>query len=209
MSADSSKVDITKKQLELAQNFSRFKIEGKIPKNWKLVLAGKIQPGDEDYVSKIEDTYAQYGVVLKTDVQHEELVNLYRHAAIYWHATGLGEDEKSSPEKFEHFGITTCEAIANECIAIVYNAGGQPEIVENGVSGYVFESEEELQTITTNVIRMIEARDETISKMRMAAHRRSATFGRDAFLSNMEKVNPTIHHFPNLLALRTSQLETI
>jgi len=36
----------------------------------------------------------------------------------------------------EHFGITTVEAMAAGCVPLVYDSGGQAEIVSSGYNGY-------------------------------------------------------------------------
>ncbi|MFO7928518.1 MAG: glycosyltransferase, partial [Candidatus Humimicrobiaceae bacterium] len=71
--------------------------------------------------------------------------------SIFWHASGMGEDEEKHPEKFEHFGITTVEAMASGCIPIVINKTGQKEIIKNGQNGFLFSSIEELKEITIKV----------------------------------------------------------
>ena len=59
----------------------------------------------------------------------KDILNEYKLAKIYWHASGFGEDLETHPEKAEHFGITTVEAMINGLVPIVIDAGGQKEIV--------------------------------------------------------------------------------
>src|SRR5207247_4766844 len=73
---------------------------------------------------------------------------LYEESSLYWHATGFGTDSELEPEKQEHFGITTCEAMSMGCVPVVIRRGGQPEIVEHGRSGYLWNSEDELERYT-------------------------------------------------------------
>ena len=42
---------------------------------------------------------------------------------------GYGEE---SPQNFEHFGITTVEAMSAGCVPVVIDKGGQKEIVADG-----------------------------------------------------------------------------
>ncbi len=179
-----------KKQLELAQNFAQLKIENKIPETWELVLAGKIQEGCEDYAEKIQSEFEQYGVKISADLAHADLMTLYSNALIYWHATGLDEDQKKSPHKLEHFGITTCEALAHNCIPIVHNCGGQPEIITHGSNGYIFNNEIELRKYTINLIKMYENNDEVIECMQKAAQKRAKDFDRNNFTTRMAKIHP-------------------
>src|SRR5262249_44848574 len=71
----------------------------------------------------------------------------YEGAKVFWHAAGLNEDV-DRPELAEHFGIVTAEAMAAGCVPVVINRGAQPEIVEHGVSGFVWNSIEQLTEYT-------------------------------------------------------------
>ena len=76
--------------------------------------------------------------MLHVDSSGAELDALYRGAAVYWHATGLDEDIDDDPVRAEHFGITTVEAMSAGAVPVVIAAGGQPEIVRDGVDGFLF-----------------------------------------------------------------------
>ncbi len=52
----------------------------------------------------------------------------------------------------EHFGITTGEAMSAGCVPVVINKGGQPEIVRDGVDGFVWNDSRELKEITLKLI---------------------------------------------------------
>ena len=77
-------------------------------------------------------------MVLHVDASGAEVDRLYREASIYWHATGLGEDLDADPVRAEHFGITTVEAMSAGAVPVVIAAGGQTEIVRDGVEGSTF-----------------------------------------------------------------------
>jgi glycosyltransferase involved in cell wall biosynthesis len=78
---------------------------------------------------------------------------LLQSAKIYWHATGFAEDETTHPERMEHFGITTVEAMAAGCVPVVINKGGHPEIIQHGVNGFLWNTREELKQYTTVLIQ--------------------------------------------------------
>jgi glycosyltransferase involved in cell wall biosynthesis len=118
------------------------------------------------------------------NVGRGELKGLYERAAVFWHAAGFGEDEAARPELAEHFGIATVEAMAAGCVPVVINKGGQPEIVEHGVSGFVWDTLAELKGYTALLIadRALRAR------MSEAARARAQLFSRKSFLEGYMKM---------------------
>ncbi|MBU4449927.1 MAG: glycosyltransferase, partial [Actinobacteria bacterium] len=92
-----------------------------------------------------------FPIKVLTNIDWDKLVELFSRSLIFWHASGMGEDESRHPEKFEHFGITTVEAMASGCIPVVINKGGQTEIIQNGYNGFLFESWAELKEITLKI----------------------------------------------------------
>jgi glycosyltransferase involved in cell wall biosynthesis len=66
----------------------------------------------------------------------------------------MHEDLERFPERAEHFGIATLEAMAFGCVPIVIRAGGQSEIVEDGRSGFLCSDTDELKKITGHVVKM-------------------------------------------------------
>ena len=125
----------SKKQLEMVRAFRRL---GPVADGWTLHLVGGCAPADADYLAKVRAEADGLDVVFHVDASGAELDELYSRASIYWHATGLDDDLSVRPERAEHFGITTVEAMSAGAVPIVHDAGGQPEIVRDGVDGYVF-----------------------------------------------------------------------
>jgi len=145
-----------KKQLELAKNFMELYEEyPETMSDYELYLAGGVEnkPSHLAYVEEIKKTSSGYPVKVLANLEWAELVGLFSKAQIFWHAAGMGEDEGSHPEKFEHFGITTVEAMASGCIPVVINRGGQSEIIENGFNGFLFDTWEQLKALTLDICR--------------------------------------------------------
>jgi hypothetical protein len=63
-----------------------------------------------------------------------EVDGLLSRASLLWHACGIGSDD---PANHEHFGIVVAEAMAAGAAAVAAGLGGIPEIVEDGVSGFL------------------------------------------------------------------------
>lgn len=107
---------------------------------WRLVLAGGLLDADRDYFAALK-RHAAKGIEFLPNISFRELKNLYAKATIYWHAAGYNETD---PQRMEHFGITTVEAMAAGCVPIVFDGGGLPEIVEDGKVGYLWKTPEDL-----------------------------------------------------------------
>jgi len=137
----------SKKHEEMICAFAGLFKTGKI-KDWSLYLAGSIE-GDKKYPDELKKLSEGLPIFFYPDLPFKKLVTLYGESSIYWHAAGFGEDD---PAKMEHFGISTVEAMAAGCVPVVINKGGQVEIVENGKSGFLWNSPEELKEITLKLI---------------------------------------------------------
>jgi len=143
-----------KKQYELAANFIElYEKNRKTMQGFRLVLAGGVEnrPGHLEYVERIKKICEGYPVEVLTNVEWNVLMGLLSRSLIFWHASGMGEDGLRHPEKFEHFGITTVEAMASGCIPVAINNGGQPEIINDGKNGFLFDSWEEMKKITLGI----------------------------------------------------------
>lgn len=133
----------SKKQLEMVQFFVN---NNEVFKDYQYHLVGAVSnlPADIEYLNKIKELAATVdNVFIHENCKYEELMDLYSRAKIFWHGTGYGVDENKEPEKMEHFGITTVEAMSYGVVPVVINKGGQKETVEDGVNGFRWDSEEE------------------------------------------------------------------
>ncbi len=70
------------------------------------------------------------------------------------------------------------------CVPVVINKGGQPEIVEHGVSGFLWNTLEELNDYTRLLMRDEELR----RQMSEAAKGRAAHFSREKFVQRFMKL---------------------
>lgn len=127
---------------------------------WEFHLVGgsdQAIPEQRAYLEQVRAAAHGYPVKIHANLPFAELKRLYGEAKIFWHATGYDEDEERAPERFEHFGITTVEAMAAGCVPVAIGRGGQPEIIEDGRSGYLWQTLEELQARTRTLVEQPEA----------------------------------------------------
>lgn len=122
-------------------------------KDWKLILIVGVKDSDRDKLNKLIQESKGYSIEIIGNPSNKILWENYSKAKIYWHATGFGEDLQKYPEKAEHFGISTVEAMGAGVVPVVINAGGQKEIIKNGKNGYLWDSLEELMEKTNNLIK--------------------------------------------------------
>ncbi len=144
-----------KKHLQMLRVFRGMVDRGEVPEGWEYHLVGNLHRGrlvHLEYYAELEHLAEGYPVRLRTDLSLDQLVLEYQQAALFWHAAGWGENERAQPEKFEHFGITTCEAMSAGCIPVVIAKAGQLEIVEHGRSGFLFHTSGELASITRRLM---------------------------------------------------------
>ncbi len=166
-----------KKHLPMIETFKQLVDNGL--RDWEFHIAGSVGEGsvDQDYFTQVQQAAQGYPIVIHTDVPLVTLQDLYGAAKIYWHASGYGEDEQRDPIKFEHFGITTVEAMAAGVVPIVIGKAGQLEVVEHEVSGLHWQTLVELAAHTRRVIA-----DEALwSRLSHNAMTRSHAFSRAAF----------------------------
>jgi glycosyltransferase involved in cell wall biosynthesis len=113
-------------------------------------------------------------VELRLDVPRDELLDLYARASLFWHAAGFGQDADRHPERLEHFGIATVEAMAHGAVPLVFPEGGSAELVEDGVTGRWWRSPEELAVRTRELISGDGERERLAAAARSASERYSA-----------------------------------
>jgi glycosyltransferase involved in cell wall biosynthesis len=118
--------------------------------HWQLYLVGG-STTHPSQVGRLRKLAEGYPIAIVENPSWEQLSRLYGKARIYWHAAGFGEDLKKHPERAEHFGITTVEAMSARAVPIVFAGGGQLEIVHNNW-GRTWLSVAELVELTQTLI---------------------------------------------------------
>jgi len=181
-----------KNQMEMLQIFDQLNTSGH--KDWNYDCVGGCGTSDEELASlqEAKQLGVKGGANIVANASHEQLKNLYQKAKIFWHAKGMDVDEHLHPEFTEHFGMTTVEAMAGGCVPVVINKGGQREIVEHGVSGFLWNTPEEWQHYTVRLMKD----DALFQKMSNAARDRARLFSREAYVGRFHSLLPSLSTNP-------------
>lgn len=154
--------------------------------DWSLHLVGSASDGDLVYLEQLQNLAQGLPVKFYPNLKYDDLIVLYGKSQIYWHAAGFDEEE---PTKMEHFGISTVEAMAGGCVPVVVGKGGQLEIVEDQVSGYLWNSLEELKKLTINLTVNSNLR----KKLSKEAIKKSMNFSKEKFTSKIIDLITQLH----------------
>jgi len=175
-----------KKQLEMIKIFKELYSEAEELKTWEFHLVGGISTKIEDqkYLQLCLREAQNYPVFFHINVPFRVLRELYGKGKIYWHATGLYENEEKTPEGMEHFGITIVEAMSAGCVPVVINRGGPREIIRNGIDGFLWNTPKELKEYTIKLVN-----DQVLWKrMSEASIKRSREFSTERFREQLKHV---------------------
>jgi L-malate glycosyltransferase len=174
---------LSKRQLELVAAFTG--LAAAAPHDWSYSTIGGVGdwPQDRQYFEdvKLAAERSRCSIEVLSNAPRQTVKELYGAAKVFWHAAGFGDDDSRHPELMEHFGIATVDAMAAGCVPVVINKGAQPEIVEHGVSGYLWNSIEELQHYT----RLLMEDEALRSRLAEAARVRAQHFSRAAFVERL------------------------
>lgn len=153
-------------------------------REYRFTLVVTYKEKDSKEIDRLSALCEGYPVDLLLNVSHENLVTLYQKAKIYWHAAGLGEDLINHPERAEHFGISTVEAMSAGAVPLVINAGGLPEIVKDRDNGLLWTDEEDLIQKTNELIHNEMMWKELSGK----AIERAKLFTQEAFYRSVNRI---------------------
>jgi len=175
-----------KRQDVLVAVFKKMVDEGL--KNWRLVLAGASLSGERNnlFLKKLKESASGYPIDFEVNVSFNQLKSYYSQAKIFWHAAGFGVDEEKHPEKVEHFGMTTIEAMAAGCWPIVYAVGGQKEIFTKFSQKelVLWQTKKELSEKTLRTIKLLKKGQLQYNELIKWSHK----FSVDSFKQNVWKI---------------------
>jgi len=157
--------------------------------SWTLVLAGGAAPSAEmdEALARLRRQASGLSVSFETNVAPERLADLLARARFFWHASGF-ERPEDAPERAEHFGMATVEAMSAGAIPLVYADGGQLEIVSppwGRVWRSLSELVEQAQTLMT-------ASPAELDGLGAAARAASQPFGQSRFAREIRELLASI-----------------
>jgi glycosyltransferase involved in cell wall biosynthesis len=167
----------SKNQLEQVIAFREF--IRRAPGDWRLRMIGCCGEATEDqaYVENVRGAALGLPVEFLLDVDRKVITESLAEAKLFWHTTGIFNDDMKQPGLAEHFGIATVEAMRAGCVPIVIASGGQAEIIEDGTSGFLARDLPELVKKSLALV----ADDKRFSLRGQHAIRRSLSFSRNVF----------------------------
>jgi glycosyltransferase involved in cell wall biosynthesis len=102
---------------------------------WKLIIAAKIDVNDREYYEKqIKPRINNENIVYIGEIGHKEKVEFLKNAYAVVHAVTWPEP----------FGLVMAESMACGTPVLALNKGSVPEVIKNGVTGFVEEKLEDL-----------------------------------------------------------------
>ena len=159
-----------------------FKILNLTYPQYELFLAGGSH-GTSDTLQVLKEKAGSLPVKFVIDPDFDKLKSLYSKSKFFWHAAGYGVDEQTDPERVEHFGMTTVEAMASGCVPVVIGKGGQKEILSEN-TGFLCK---DAQEIASNTMALIKDTD-LYQQMQTAAMARSQLYSQTTFFSDIKKL---------------------
>lgn len=169
----------SKRQDILIRAFRKFYEKNK---NYKLYLTGGLR-GNKNVLDKFTRLAKGLPIKIITNPNFEDLKSLYSKSKFFWHAAGFGVDERLNPEKVEHFGMTTVEAMASGCVPIVIAKGGQKEIIKKG-SGYLVDSIEAMSDQTDYLVN----NEQEYSNFQKSGKNRSSEYSNTVFSQKINNI---------------------
>jgi glycosyltransferase involved in cell wall biosynthesis len=153
----------------------------------KLYILGSVNTKEnQDYLEILKSKTAN-NINFIINPSRDTIQSIFNQSLIFWHSMGYGETDKFL---FEHFGMTTVEAMSSGLIPIVINKGGQSEIVDHYTNGFKWNSLEELIYFTNYFLKLTLKEKKMLSKK---AVQKASYFSYENFKLNFNAI--ILEHF--------------
>ncbi len=162
------------------------KLQWQLGAPWEMHFVGSVgrAQGDLPYAEALRQRACSLKVHFHFGLSQDGLRDLYRRAALYWHATGYGDPAGRSPARQEHFGMTIVEAMSAGAIPIAFRGGGPCETIVEGTTGHLWTNPGELLARTRELIGDAALRE----RMSGEAVERSRQFDQTQYLQRMDAI---------------------
>jgi glycosyltransferase involved in cell wall biosynthesis len=148
----------------------------------KLCILGSVNTKENQDYLEILKSKAANNITFVINPSRDTIQNIFDRALIFWHSMGYGKTDNFF---FEHFGITTVEAMSSGLIPIVINKGGQSEIVDHYTNGFKWDSLEELIYFTNYFLKLTLDEKKMLSKK---AVQKASCFSYEKFKLNFNAI---------------------
>lgn len=165
----------SKRQDVLITAFKQLRERTLESKPWRLVLIGSVE--DEEYFDRIRKLAHGLPVSFVTTATRKDVRAWYAKATLFWHAAGFEQSEEENPERVEHFGISTVEAMASNVVPLAVGKGGQKEILTGELADLQWQTIDELVTKTSILLRS----DAYLQKFQALVQQRARDFDQSHF----------------------------
>lgn len=159
-------------QLEMVECFRR--LERIRAEGWELALCGIVE--SPEYYEKVRRAAEGLPVTFHAGVTRAELEQVVSAASIFWHATGVEDDEERTPHLMEHFGISAAEAMSAGCVPVVIAKAGPKETAGEELAPWTWLTWDECARKTGELAAM-----PSLEALADAARRRAAMFAFEPF----------------------------
>jgi len=176
----------SKKQLEMIKTFKNMCTNNPEIKDYEFHVCGGVGTDSENlnYLNQCKKEAEGFPIFFHENISYPDLKELYAKSKIFWHATGLNQDINKEPDKFEHFGITTVEAMSAGVVPVVIGKAGQVEIVDNAKTGFLWNTTTELIQSTLKVIND----SQLCSELSLNAINASQRFSKDQMYNRISEL---------------------
>jgi glycosyltransferase involved in cell wall biosynthesis len=151
-----------------------------------LYILGSTIAEDDSYINKIKNMIKDYPdhIRLVENPDRTIIEKQYNESKIFWHSKGFSYNEETEPLAMEHLGLATIEAMSGGCVPIVINKGGQKEIVEQGKTGFLWDTTNQLIEKTMYLLD----NQAVLANMSEMARKSVQRYSLESFISNLRKI---------------------
>jgi len=153
---------------------------------WSLKLIGfcTLAPKEVAYLNEMRHLATGLPVQFIVNAERADVLNHLAEAKLFWHTAGMTDSEETTPSKMEHFGIATVEAMLAGCVPFAPAHGGQVEIVEHGLSGFLCRNTRELVEFSN----LVACNQPLLREMSSRAVDRGKMFSREVFMQRIAQI---------------------